>query len=71
MKLPPSNIKNNLKLVFLYALPYKKIVALNFFLLMVASFFESIGIGMLIPILQTIEQQEKTGAFANIVKSFF
>jgi subfamily B ATP-binding cassette protein MsbA len=67
----PLYIKDNLKLVFLYAAPHKKLVALNFIILIFASLFECFGVGMLIPLLETINNQESQNVFTNIIKSFF
>ncbi len=70
MKASP-NIKNSLKLVLLYAAPHKKLVALNFAILVFASLFECFGVGMLIPILETINKQESQNVFTNIIRSVF
>ncbi len=63
--------KKNIQLAFSHMRLHKVMLFVNVAILMVASCFEGIGISMLIPILQSISNNENTNIFIKYSRSVF
>ncbi len=54
-----------IRLAFSYIKRYRALTILNLFILLTASFFEGMGLGMIIPILQSMEGKSSTNIFTK------
>ncbi len=66
-----ADSNNDIKLGFRYVRRYKKLLVINISLLLLGSLTEGVGIGMIIPILQTVSGTESDNIFSNAFRSVF
>jgi len=69
--MPLAMIKKNIQIAMGHMRPHKKLLFGNILILMAATLFEGFGIGMLIPILQSMSDAEASNFFIRYTKHLF